>query len=150
MPAATGECHTISPATAATRSIDFTGAAGTAAAARRAARAFATTHSPADHRALVDAVELVVSELVTNAVRHAPGPCVLDLEHTGTEVRVAVHDTSRAHPTPRTRDPHRPAGHGLELVRSLSVRFTVTATHTGKTVTAHIRLPERPTHPTRE
>ncbi|MFI6986339.1 ATP-binding protein [Embleya sp. NPDC050154] len=129
-PAPSARAHT-------TRSIPLdAGAPGVVAAARTAARAFVTDHPRADDT-LVETVGLVVSELVTNAVRHAPGPCVLELEHTEARVRVTVHDTAGAHPVPRPRDPQRPHGHGLELVRSLAV-LSVLDTPTGKAVTARV------------
>lgn len=54
------------------------------AGARRAARSFMTAvqavHGlPVSDRAM-SMVELVVSELVTNAYKYAPGPCLLELE----------------------------------------------------------------------
>ncbi|MFV0126144.1 ATP-binding protein [Streptomyces sp. HMX112] len=51
-----------------------------------------------------DAVLLVASELVTNAVRHAPGPCTLCLAACDRGVLVEVRDTSAAPPRPRIPD----------------------------------------------
>ncbi|MFI6978382.1 ATP-binding protein [Embleya sp. NPDC050154] len=124
------------------RSITLTGV-GAAAAARRAAREF-LAQSPGAAPGLADTVELVVSELVTNAIRHATGPCRLELAHVDRGVRVSVHDDAHAAPTPRDHGPLRVGGHGLELVRALSTDLVVTATATGKTVTAHIRAPDTP------
>jgi anti-sigma regulatory factor (Ser/Thr protein kinase) len=85
---------------------------------------------------------LVVSELVTNAVRHAPGPCTLELDVSpdGRSLRVTVRDTSRRLPRPQPRDPARIGGHGLHLVRSLSLRLEATPRATGKDVTATVPL----------
>lgn len=124
-------------------SITLTGV-GAAAAARRAAREF-LAQSPGAAAGLADTVELVVSELVTNAIRHATGPCRLELDHTDGGVRVSVHDDdAHAAPAPRDHGPLRVGGHGLELVRALSAELVVTATATGKTVTAHIRARDTP------
>jgi anti-sigma regulatory factor (Ser/Thr protein kinase) len=126
--------------------VELTGEPGTAAKARSITRAFLGRigHSEA---ALADATELVVSELVTNAIRHGPGPCVLDLEHTGPEVRVSVRDTSSSPPRPRPRRPERPAGHGLEIVRSVCARMSIASSHEGNVVTAWLTIPTAPPAP---
>ncbi|MFD0392514.1 ATP-binding protein [Streptomyces nogalater] len=63
---------------------------------------------PAARRPVQDA-QLVVSELVTNAAKHAPGPCALALELLpgARALRVTVTDTSRE---PPRRRPPIPAG----------------------------------------
>lgn len=43
-------------------------------------------------------------ELVANAVRHAPGPCVLRLTDDGMRLTVAVSDSSTEVPVPRRPD----------------------------------------------
>ncbi len=48
----------------------------------------------------LDAARLVAGELVTNALRHAPGPCRLALTLVDDGVEIAVSDTGRA--TPRS------------------------------------------------
>lgn len=72
-------------------------------------------------------VLMLVSELVTNAVRHAPGPCTLYLVHAaaldlgGLELTVAVSDTSTTAPTPRTPDLLEGSGGlGWHMVRRLT------------------------------
>jgi serine/threonine-protein kinase RsbW len=75
-------------------------------------------------------VRLLVSELVTNAVRHAnltPGDVILlviDVEdHT---LRVEVHDPGGGFvPTAPAPDPARPSGWGLYLVAELADRWGV-------------------------
>ncbi|MFI6583125.1 ATP-binding protein [Embleya sp. NPDC050493] len=133
------------PSTPTTSSgrIALDGGPGTAARARRAVRAFMDPRAGAI-RASAGTVELIVSELVTNAVRHAPGPCVLEIEDVDGEVRVTVHDTSPEHPVRRAGDAYRPSGHGLELVRSLSTHLLVVDHHDGKAVTARIRYADGP------
>jgi anti-sigma regulatory factor (Ser/Thr protein kinase) len=92
-------------------------------------------------RAAEDAC-LVVSELVTNAVRHAPGPCtlMLNVSPDGRSLRITVRDTSPRLPRLQPRDPGRVGGHGLHLVRSLSRRLETTSRATGKDVTATVSL----------
>jgi Histidine kinase-like ATPase domain len=94
------------------------------------------------HRgALVDDVALVVSELATNAVRHAATPFSLVLEVRGATVRVAVHD----HTPLRTDTPHwylipQPL-HGLGIVAAIASRWGVEARHDGKVVWADLAVP---------
>jgi anti-sigma regulatory factor (Ser/Thr protein kinase) len=66
-----------------------------------------------------DHAVLVVSELVTNAHRHAPGPCRLELAAADGALRIAVTDTSPEHPRPRPPRPDRIGGHGLEIVLAM-------------------------------
>lgn len=56
---------------------------------------------------IADDVRLVVSELITNAARHAPGPGRLDIQEadSGRAVRITVWDTSPATPQPRPANP---------------------------------------------
>ncbi|MFF8731939.1 ATP-binding protein [Streptomyces sp. NPDC015171] len=113
------------------------------AAARHAVRALLDEAGhPPDGRPGQDA-QLVVSELVTNAVRHAPGPgrLILDVTPDRTLLRITVSDSSPGHrPEPRPHDPRRLGGHGLYLVQQLCGRLNVTTTSTGKHVTARLRL----------
>ncbi|WNM32401.1 ATP-binding protein [Streptomyces sp. Li-HN-5-11] len=114
--------------------------------ARRAVRAFLTraAHTAGTHvttRAEQDA-QLVTSELITNALRHAPGPCglVLELSADSTRLTVTVRDTSRTLPLVRARDGARVGGHGLYLVRACSRALTATALPDGKQITAVLAL----------
>jgi anti-sigma regulatory factor (Ser/Thr protein kinase) len=82
----------------------FDGGPGTCVRARESAAGFLSALMPAPDDGAVDKVLLVVSELVTNAVRHAPGPVHLTLSTSPAGVRIAVRDTSTALPVPRTPD----------------------------------------------
>jgi anti-sigma regulatory factor (Ser/Thr protein kinase) len=68
---------------------------------------------------------VVVSELVTNAVRHAPGPCTLELSESGAELVIAVSDTSTVPPHPRTPDMAVGGGFGWHLVARFADRVEV-------------------------
>jgi anti-sigma regulatory factor (Ser/Thr protein kinase) len=81
---------------------------------------------------------LVVSELVTNVVRHAPGPCTLALDLRDGVLEIAVSDTSARPPQPQPIDPERIGQHGLEIVIALCTRVDTQTTGGGKTVRAHI------------
>ena len=99
-------------------------------------------HEPG-HRPSQDA-QLVVSELVTNALRHAPGPGSLALEVTpdATLLRITVRDSSSRTPEPSAHDAHHVGGHGLHLVARLCDQVHTIARGTGKQVVAHLRLRE--------
>lgn len=130
------------PNSRATHTLD--GLSGTIAAARDLARNFIGPLA-ARSRAGTDAL-LLVSELVTNATRHAPGPLVLDLHDDGTEWTIAVTDTSPAPLKPRTPDLETGnGGFGWHLVQTLASTVTLTPTSDGgKTVTATMPHPPSP------
>lgn len=96
-----------------------------------------------DHRPGQDA-QLIVSELTSNALRHAPGPGSLVLEVTPDAdlLRITVSDTSQRLPELQTHDACRVGGHGLRLVTRLSDRLYTVALGTGKQVVAHLYLRE--------
>jgi anti-sigma regulatory factor (Ser/Thr protein kinase) len=87
--------------------------------------------------AVVDTAELVVSELVTNAVVHAHSPSLLTLSQTGSTLRIAVRDY-RLTPIPRPRpiDIAAPRGRGLHLVTAVTDTWAVDQHPDGKTVWA--------------
>lgn len=74
-------------------------------------------HIPSD---TIDAVELALSELATNALIHTPGPVRVRLAHRGNTVRLDVADTSTHHPTPAAQGSHSEHGRGLILVAALA------------------------------
>ncbi|MGA5700082.1 ATP-binding protein [Peterkaempfera bronchialis] len=86
----------------------FDGRPGTTALARNAAAMFVRTVEGATGRradaAGTDALLLVVSELVANACRHAPGPCSLRLGWRPGRLEVAVADACEAEPAGRRPD----------------------------------------------
>ncbi|GAA2573638.1 ATP-binding protein [Streptomyces lienomycini] len=93
---------------------------------------------PAD--TFADAARLVVSELVTNALRHAPGPCRLVLTLADGHVEIAVRDTGDGFPTFLPRDPLRIGRHGLEIVTRLCGEVVTRPHASGKTVSARLPL----------
>ncbi|GGR18377.1 ATP-binding protein [Streptomyces roseolus] len=102
--------------------------------------------------AAVEAARLVTSELVTNALKHAPGPVLLELRLEGGLAAITVWDSEPALPVVGEGDPARVGRHGLEVVTSLARRFEVRRESVGKRVTACVALddetaPERaPAH----
>lgn len=99
-------------------------------------------HEP-DGRPAQDA-QLVVSELVTNALRHAPGPGHLTLEvlPDASLLRVTVRDSCPAPPAPQSPNPLRIGGHGLILVTRLCERLHTVPLDDGKQIVADLRLGE--------
>ncbi|MGW0846277.1 ATP-binding protein [Streptomyces sp. NPDC002787] len=88
----------------------------------------------------VDITQLVVSELVTNARKYAPGPVLLDLRVTGDVVEVVVWDSDPVLPFARAADPGRVGQHGLEIVLAVAQGFEAQREPVGKRVTARIAL----------
>lgn len=112
--------------------------------------------SPAQARAIVaacserlglqeirDDVTLVVSEMVTNAVRHAGPRVALEIRAEHDAVVIAVDDGSPDRPLPRAAGPHAEGGRGLLLVDLLCAEHGVRPAPPGKTVWAALRRPRR-------
>ena len=92
----------------------------------------------------VDLTQLVVSELVTNARKYAPGPVLMELRVTPDSVDVVVWDSDPTLPTARAADPGRIGQHGLEIVKAVSEDLSVQREPAGKRITARILLPDDP------
>ncbi|MEV5956502.1 SpoIIE family protein phosphatase [Streptomyces sp. NPDC051987] len=91
-----------------------------------------------------DAVLLVVSELVTNALVHTQGPVRLELTLRGARVRVCVSDSSpRAPAKPVIVDWESTGGRGLLLVEAVSESFGTMPMAGGKQVCSEIAVPRR-------
>ncbi|MEV7979873.1 SpoIIE family protein phosphatase [Streptomyces sp. NPDC086519] len=85
-----------------------------------------------------DSALLVISELVTNAVRFGTGPITVRLVHTGSRLTCEVGDTGNGRPRLRRGDPLDSTGRGLYVVHKLTTRWGVRWTHTGKAVWAEL------------
>ncbi|TDC76657.1 ATP-binding protein [Actinomadura sp. 7K507] len=96
-----------------------------------------------------DDAEVLVSELVTNAVRHAttPGTALcLKLLRAGTRLRIEVHDQSAAVPRPRPVDLMEETGRGWFLVAVMAERHGTDHTPSGKSVWCEMRAWPRDEH----
>ena len=96
---------------------------------------------------LEETAVLFVSELVTNAVRHAASSgatLVLRLEAAGTSLRIEVHDADPRWPQPGTPAGLDESGYGFVIVDALADKWGVSETSTGKAVWAE--LDTRPGH----
>ncbi|MGW4198328.1 ATP-binding protein [Streptomyces sp. NPDC005004] len=110
--------------------------------AREAVGALLARVRPVPARRVVQDAQLVVSELVTNAFKHAVGPfaLLLELSPDGGALRIGVKDGSPDPPRPQPPDPGRIGGHGLRLVTLLCAAWEVTPQRGGKQVTATLPL----------
>jgi serine phosphatase RsbU (regulator of sigma subunit)/anti-sigma regulatory factor (Ser/Thr protein kinase) len=83
---------------------------------------------------LLPVTQLLVSELVTNAIRYAKGDISLRLVREPDSVVCEVHDTSPALPRVLTVDKDAENGRGLHVVAQLANRWGARRTHLGKVV----------------
>lgn len=97
-----------------------------------------------DLDALGDLAALLVSELVTNVLRHATGPIGLRLvapaAHDGV-LRVEVSDPLPELPRERAARPEDESGRGLRLVASAARRWGASPKEAGKTVWFELAVP---------
>lgn len=91
---------------------------------------------------VMDLTQLVVSELVTNARKYAPGPVLMELRIVGAVVEVVVWDSDPVLPVARAADAGRVGQHGLEIVMAVAQGFEVEREPVGKRITARIALPD--------
>ncbi|MFG2573932.1 SpoIIE family protein phosphatase [Streptomyces sp. NPDC048481] len=85
-----------------------------------------------------DDVPLLVSELVTNAVRHASGPVTVRLIRAGHGLLCEVGDTGNGRPRLSAGGLLDDGGRGLHIVHRLTARWGVRWTDTGKVVWAEV------------
>ncbi|MFP8887850.1 ATP-binding protein [Streptomyces mangrovi] len=88
----------------------------------------------------VQIAQLVVSELVTNVAKYAPGPCLLDVEILGDDLQLTVWDTEAHMPGLAAPDAGRVGWHGMEIVLALCRHFEVSQHAGGKRIRARITL----------
>jgi anti-sigma regulatory factor (Ser/Thr protein kinase) len=85
-------------------------------------------------RDLTDAVVLLTSELVSNAIVHGESAITIDIGRIDGHVRVSVSDESEKLPELHFPDPFDPNGRGLAIVNELSDAWGVERGANGKTV----------------
>ncbi|MFC8124858.1 ATP-binding protein [Streptomyces sp. NPDC057302] len=142
--AAKGEERQSSPASGTLAvSASYEGS-GSIAQSRALARTFLadvqSAHGLAVSERAMERVQLVVSELTTNAYKYAPGSYTLALAVREGVVEVTVGDTEPALPVAWAADAGRVGQHGLEIVMAVCHSFEVHRESVGKRVKATIVL----------
>jgi anti-sigma regulatory factor (Ser/Thr protein kinase) len=87
-------------------------------------------------------LELLSTELITNAIRYTGASCVVAVRWTGVRVRVEVTDVSSARPHRRHGSPEAEGGRGLLLVESLATAWGSAPDPTGKVVWFELGPPD--------
>ncbi len=90
----------------------------------------------------VPVTELLVSELVTNAIKYANGEIMLRLVLESDRLTCEVHDSSPALPRVLQVDKDAENGRGLHVVSQLAARWGARRTHSGKVVWCEQTVPE--------
>jgi anti-sigma regulatory factor (Ser/Thr protein kinase) len=85
-----------------------------------AARQFAKRALPGVKPDVLDSIELMVSELATNCIRHTDTPFDLTVRSDRREIRIEVTDRGGGAPVARSPGPDEPTGRGLQIVTLLS------------------------------
>jgi anti-sigma regulatory factor (Ser/Thr protein kinase) len=100
-----------------------------------AARRFAVDTLSGSPASTLEAVELMVSELATNCIRHERASFHMTILGSTREIRVEVTDSGSGTPTMRSPGPDEPSGRGLQIVDMLSETWGVELEQpSGKTV----------------
>lgn len=99
----------------------FPAEASSVAAARRFAASMVTT-GPTELR---ETVELMVSELATNCIRHVNASFEVRIERRGDSYHVEVRDDGGGRPAMRSPAPEDVSGRGLRIVDLLAARWGV-------------------------
>ena len=100
---------------------------------------------PAESRDIVDSATIIVTELVANAVRHASGPCAVELTRRGELLRIAVVDGDPGIPGLQRLDVGALGGRGMHIIAALAFGWGVDALGDGhKLVWADLRPSKGP------
>ena len=105
-----------------------------ASLARRRVTDLCREHTPE----ALSSLQLIVSELVSNAVQHGLGPVRLCVDSVGGRVRLEVQDDSSCIPRQRDPDVLAERGRGLLIVAALADAWGVRPAGSGKSVWCEI------------
>jgi anti-sigma regulatory factor (Ser/Thr protein kinase) len=107
-----------------------------------AARRFATQLLRGAPAETLDAVELMVSELATNCIRHGRAGFEVTISHSRDQIRIEVTDDAGGTPVVRSPGPEEPSGRGLRIVESFSDTWGIEPKAArGKTVWFQVTVP---------
>jgi anti-sigma regulatory factor (Ser/Thr protein kinase) len=106
--------------------------------ARRLVRRTVQDLVPGD---VVDTAELLVSELVTNAVVHGSGVIVVAIDYEDRVVSIAVSDDAPGKPQLQPERPMALGGRGLRMIESLASAWGVRPREDGPGKQVWVRLP---------
>ena len=87
-----------------------------------------------EEREVADIVELLISELVTNAILHAGSAVDVSVQRRSGRLRAEVADGSDKRPVARGHDDTSTTGRGLELIEALATAWGVTPSAAGKVI----------------
>jgi PAS domain S-box-containing protein len=119
--------------------LKLAGAPTSAAAARRFVSA--VLHSWRFSAMADGDIELLTSELVGNAVRHASSPFTVIVRYDGRAIRVEVGDGSPALPRRLQPGPEATGGRGIQIVEDVAANWGVVGTVDGKRVWFELAIP---------
>jgi anti-sigma regulatory factor (Ser/Thr protein kinase) len=106
-----------------------------------AARRFVRDTLSGQARDILDAAELMTSELATNCVQHAQTAFELAIDDAERHIRVEVRDTGQGRPVRQSPAPTDRTGRGLLIVEAMSDAWGIEPSSAGKTV--WFTLPQR-------
>jgi anti-sigma regulatory factor (Ser/Thr protein kinase) len=90
----------------------------------------------------VDLATLLITELVSNAIRHVPGTCAVEVTRRGDALRIAVVDTGLGVPDLQSPGLSAYGGRGLHIVSALATAWGVDRLEDGsKSVWAELTTP---------
>lgn len=95
-------------------------------------------------REIVEAAELMTSELATNCLRHARSDFELTIHLTRGEIRVELSDRGRGQPMLRSPTPRERSGRGLRIVQELSEDWESRLRQTANLSGSRCRCPRTP------
>jgi anti-sigma regulatory factor (Ser/Thr protein kinase) len=83
---------------------------------------------------VLQAAELMATELATNCVQHAQTDFELTITRTQGQIRIEVRDTGAGSPVPRSPTPRERTGRGLRIVEAMADSWGIEPSSRGKTV----------------
>ena len=99
-----------------------------------AARLFVRELLRKQPRDVLQAAELMATELATNCVQHARTDFELTIARERGQIRIEVRDTGPGRPVPQSPTPRERTGRGLRIVEAMADSWGIEPSSRGKTV----------------